>query len=87
MGTTTAQVTVYTRKGCVACMGTFRALTKAGIDYEAIDTTCNQTLEDELRAIGALQMPVVVTPIGTWDGFRDDRIRDLRDHLAQQASA
>ncbi|MBB2925565.1 glutaredoxin family protein [Cellulomonas cellasea] len=84
---TTAKVTVYTRKGCVACMATFRALTKAGISYEAIDTTCNQTLEDELRAAGALQMPVVVTPIGRWDGFRDDRIRDLRDHLAQQASA
>ncbi|MBB2921301.1 glutaredoxin family protein [Cellulomonas cellasea] len=87
METTTAKVTVYTRKGCGACMATFRALTKAGISYEAIDTTCNKTLEDELRASGALQMPVVVTPIGRWDGFRDDRIRDLRDHLAQQASA
>jgi glutaredoxin-like protein NrdH len=84
---TTAKVTVYTRKGCVACMGTFRALTKAGIDYEAIDTTCNPALEDELRARGALQMPVVVSPIGTWDGFRDDRIRDLREHLAQQQAS
>lgn len=83
----TAKVTVYTRKGCVACMATFRALTKAGIEYEPIDTTYNQTLEDELRAAGAMQMPVVVTPIGTWDGFRDDRIRDLRDHLTQQISA
>lgn len=82
MSTTTAEVTVYTRAGCVACMATFRALTKADIGYEAIDVTTNRPLEDELRALGALRMPVVVLADGTWwDGYRDQQIRDLRDRL------
>ncbi|MGW6132342.1 glutaredoxin family protein [Cellulomonas sp. NPDC055163] len=89
MGTTTAQVTVYTRTGCQACRFTFRALDKAGIRYEVVDTTGNTELEDELRARGAMQMPVVVTPIGTWDGYRDKHIKALVEHLAaaQQLSA
>lgn len=88
MSTTTAQVTVYTRVGCVACMATFRALTKAGITYEPIDVTNNTTLEDELRDLGALRMPVVKLPDGTWwDGFRDDQIRDLAQRLAQPVGA
>ena len=87
MDTTATAVTVYTRTGCVMCGATFRALAKAGIEYQAIDTTGNTDLEKELRASGALQMPVVVSPIGTWDGYRDDRIRDLRDHLTGQLTA
>lgn len=71
----TANVTVYTREGCVQCNATTRDLDKAGIEYALIDVTHDEPAADALRAEGHQQLPVVVTENETWTGYRPDKIK------------
>jgi glutaredoxin-like protein NrdH len=70
-------ITVYTKRACVQCNATRKALDKAGIDYRIVDITENAEAYEYVRALGYLQAPVVVTPAGTWSGFRPDRLKIL----------
>ena len=70
-------LTVYTKPACVQCTATFRALDKAGVQYQTIDITVDAEARDYVMALGYLQAPVVVAADTHWGGFRPDRIKAL----------
>ncbi|MBD8505995.1 glutaredoxin-like protein NrdH [Hoyosella sp. G463] len=70
-------ITVYTKPACVQCNATYRALDKAGLEYEVIDITEDGGARDFVMALGYLQAPVVVAGDNHWAGFRPDRIKEL----------
>ncbi|MDN5547156.1 MAG: glutaredoxin-like protein NrdH [Rhodococcus sp. (in: high G+C Gram-positive bacteria)] len=70
-------ITVYTRPACVQCNATYRALDKAGIEYDVIDITENAQARDYVMSLGYLQAPVVVAGENHWSGFRPDEISKL----------
>ncbi len=73
----TRMITVYTKPACVQCNATYKALDKAGVDYEVIDISENADARDYVMALGYLQAPVVVSGDEHWSGFRPDRIKAL----------
>lgn len=69
-------ITIYSPPTpCVQCTATKREFVAKGIPFEAITLTPEQA--DAFKAEGHQQAPVVVTPRGTWAGFRPDLIRGL----------
>ncbi|MHD0301070.1 glutaredoxin-like protein NrdH [Rhodococcus erythropolis] len=70
-------VTVYTKPACVQCNATYRALDKAGIEYDVIDITENAQARDYVMSLGYLQAPVVVAGDVHFSGFRPDEIKKL----------
>ncbi|CAN5164182.1 redoxin NrdH [soil metagenome] len=70
-------ITVYTKPACVQCKATYRALDKAGIEYDVIDITENAQARDYVMSLGYLQAPVVVAGENHWSGFRPDEIKKL----------
>lgn len=70
-------ITVYTKPACVQCNATYRALDKAGIDYDVVDISQDPEARDYVMALGYLQAPVVVADDSHWSGFRPDRIKSL----------
>lgn len=70
-------ITVYTKPACVQCSATYRALDKAGIEYDVIDITENAQARDYVMSLGYLQAPVVVAGENHWSGFRPDEIKKL----------
>ncbi|MGV0991261.1 MAG: redoxin NrdH [Mycobacterium sp.] len=78
-------ITVYTKPACVQCNATYKALDKAGLDYEIIDITEVPEARDYVMALGYLQAPVVVAGGEHWSGFRPDRIRALGGAAAVSA--
>lgn len=73
----TMAITVYTKPACVQCNATYRALDKAGIEYDVIDITENAQARDYVMSLGYLQAPVVVAGENHWSGFRPDEISKL----------
>lgn len=73
-------ITVYTKPACVQCNATYRALDKAGIEYDVIDVidiTENPQARDYVMSLGYLQAPVVVAGDVHFSGFRPDEIKKL----------
>lgn len=70
-------ITVYTKPACVQCNATYKALDKAGVEYEVIDIADDSEARDYVMALGYLQAPVVVAGDEHWSGFRPDRIKAL----------
>ncbi len=70
-------ITVYTKPACVQCNATYRALDKAGIEYDVIDITEDAQARDYVMSLGYLQAPVVVAGENHWSGFRPDEIKKL----------
>lgn len=70
-------VKVYTKPSCVQCNATYRALDSKGIEYEVIDLSIDAEALEEVKALGYLQAPVVVTDSDHWSGFRPDKIDEL----------
>src|SRR5689334_8839086 len=75
-------ITVYTKPACVQCTATYRALDSKGIEYEVHDLSQDPTALEQVKALGYLQAPVVVTDEGHWSGFRPDKIDELAARLA-----
>lgn len=71
-------VTVYSKPACVQCRATTRALDKAGIAYDVIDISMDDSARDYVMALGHLQAPVVVNGTDHWSGFRPERIKSLQ---------
>ncbi|NKF30771.1 glutaredoxin-like protein NrdH [Pseudomonas sp. BGM005] len=71
-------ITVYTKPSCVQCNATYRALDAKGIEYEILDLSEDPTALEQVKALGYMQAPVVVT----WSGFRPDKIDELASRLA-----
>ena len=74
-----AQVTVYSKPGCMQCTMTKKALEKNGIPYTEVDVTeVEAALEYISIELSYAQVPVVVVDDQThWAGFRPDRIGRL----------
>lgn len=73
--------TVYTKPACVQCTATYRALDAKGIEYEVHDLSQDVDALEQVKALGYLQAPVVITDEDHWSGFRPDKI----DELAKRA--
>lgn len=74
-----SSVIVYTKPACVQCTATYRALDKAGVEYESVDISEDNDAREYVLALGYLQAPVVVIDGGDhWSGFRPDRIKALQ---------
>ena len=70
-------VTVYTKPACVQCNATYRALDKKGIAYKTVDMSQDPEALEQVRALGFMQAPVVMTESDSWSGFRPDKIEQL----------
>lgn len=75
-------ITVYTKPSCVQCTATYRALDSKGIEYEIHDLTAEPDALAQVKALGYLQAPVVITDEDHWSGFRPDKIDELAARLA-----
>ena len=75
-------ITVYTKPSCVQCNATYRALDAKGIEYEIHDLSEDASALEQVKALGYMQAPVVVTDEGHWSGFRPDKIDELAARLA-----
>jgi glutaredoxin-like protein NrdH len=75
-------VTVYTKPSCVQCNATYRALDSKGIEYEVPDLSVDENALAQVKELGYLQAPVVITDEGHWSGFRPDKIDELASRLA-----
>ena len=74
-------ITVYTKPSCVQCTATYRALDSKGIEYEVLDLSQDPTALEQVKALGYLQAPVVITDEDHWSGFRPDKIDELASRL------
>lgn len=75
-------ITVYTKPSCVQCNATYRALDAKGIQYEIRDLSEDAAALEQVKALGYMQAPVVITDEGHWSGFRPDKIAELVGRLA-----
>ena len=71
------KITVYSTPGCTQCRMTYKALDRAGIEYEVIDLSQDTDTADKLREQGFRQAPIVLAGTETWTGFRPDKIKAL----------
>jgi glutaredoxin-like protein NrdH len=74
-------ITVYTKPSCVQCNATYRALDAKGIEYQVTDLSQDADALEQVKALGYLQAPVVVTDEDHWSGFRPDKIDELAARL------
>lgn len=71
-------VTVYTKDNCQPCRLTKMALNRKGISITEKAVDKDPSALEEIKALGFLQVPVVVTPDGdAWSGLRPDKIAAL----------
>ena len=75
-------ITVYTKPSCVQCNATYRALDAKGIEYEIRDLSEDVTALEQVKTLGYMQAPVIITDEGHWSGFRPDKIAELAARLA-----
>ncbi|OMH36870.1 glutaredoxin-like protein NrdH [Tersicoccus sp. Bi-70] len=80
-------VTVYTKPACVQCNATYRALDKKGVVYQSVDISQDPQALEELKAMGYLQAPVVVTDDDSWSGFRPDKIATIATGVSASSVA
>lgn len=70
-------ITVYSKPACVQCTATYRALDQRGIAYNVVDISQDAEALAMVRGLGYLQVPVIMTAIDHWSGFRPDKINML----------
>lgn len=75
----TAPITVYTKPSCGQCTATKMALDKAGLDYELVDISKDDSAKEYVTSLGYMQAPVVVAGETHWSGFRREAIRKLAE--------
>jgi glutaredoxin-like protein NrdH len=75
-------VEIYSKPSCVQCYATYRALDSKGIEYEVFDVSVDESALAQVKELGYLQAPVVITDEDHWSGFRPDKIAELATRLA-----
>lgn len=78
-------ITVYSKPACVQCSATTRELDRKGIPHEYIDLMEDSDAMDKVRALGYMQVPVVVAGDDHWAGFRPDKIGQLAEKVLESA--
>lgn len=68
---------MYSKPACVQCTATYRALDERGVEYEVKDLSVDPAALEQVKALGHLQAPVVVTDSANWSGFRPDLIATI----------
>lgn len=75
------RVNVYTKKACVQCDATKRALDKVDVPYSEIDLEENPDIAEKVKSWNFHQAPVVEVideqGIARWSGFRPDLVKEL----------
>lgn len=79
-------ITVYSKPRCVQCDATYRALDRAGVDYQKVDVSVDPQALEYILGLGYQQAPVVVAGSEHWSGFRPDRISAVAKQVLQPAS-
>jgi glutaredoxin-like protein NrdH len=74
-------ITVYTKPACVQCNATYRALDAKGIEYRITDLSQDADALEQVKSLGYMQAPVVITDEDHWSGFRPDKIDELAARL------
>ncbi len=75
-------IIIYSKPACVQCTATYRALDRAGLDYDVIDLSADERALADVLALGHQQAPVVVAGDEHWSGCRPDRIKALAGRVA-----
>jgi glutaredoxin-like protein NrdH len=75
-------ITLFTKPSCVQCNATYRALDAKGIEYDIVDLSEDAAALEQVKSLGYLQAPVVITDEDHWSGFRPDKIDELAQRLA-----
>lgn len=72
-------ITVYTKPGCPACVGTMRYLERHGLVFAVVDVSQNPEARDFVaQTLGYRSLPVVCVDGGEhWSGLRIDRLAEL----------
>lgn len=78
-------ITVFSKPSCVQCDATYRALSKAGLEYTVVDITRDPEALESVKALGYQQAPVVFADGDHWSGFRPDKIKALARQAAELA--
>lgn len=73
---------LFTKPSCVQCTATYRALDAKGIEYDVVDLSEDAAALEQVKSLGYLQAPVIVTDEDHWSGFRPDKIDELAKRLA-----
>lgn len=68
-------ITVYSKPSCVQCTATYRALDRAGLDYDVVDLSLDEQALAQVMDLGYQQAPVVFADDEHWAGFRPDLIK------------
>lgn len=75
-------VTLYTTPGCVQCRFTEKELAKLHVPFETVSLADDGEARAWLKGLGYASAPVLITPMGTWTGFRPDALASLVDVVA-----
>lgn len=70
-------IAYYTQAGCGSCIATKRTMDKLGLEYETIDVTNDEDAREELRQLGASQMPVIVAGNKIITGYKPAELKAL----------
>lgn len=73
----TNTVKLYSKPDCRQCIATERRLIARGVEFDYIDMSTDATALAEVKKLGYLQAPVVVTNDDHWSGFRPDKLDNL----------
>lgn len=60
---------LYSKPGCQQCVATARWLDAKGVEYDYRDASESDEFKDEVKALGYMQLPVVVVDGDHWYGF------------------
>jgi glutaredoxin-like protein NrdH len=69
-----ADVTIYSKDRCPGCRQTKQHLDRLGINYATRNLEDDPSVLDEVKSLGFMAFPVVVTPTGSWSGFDPDKL-------------
>jgi len=71
------EVKIWTKSNCVQCDQTKKQFAKLGINY--VESNIEQDLAqlELFKEQGLMSAPIIECEIGTWSGFRIDKIGDL----------
>lgn len=70
-------VTVFSKSNCHPCKITKKVLTERGVEFEERLVDEDPEALAEIKKMGYLQVPVVVTPEDHWSGLNPDKLDSL----------
>lgn len=75
------KVKIWTKSVCVQCDQTKKQFDKLGVKYEEENIEDNLDQLEIFKEQGFMAAPIVETEIGTWSGFRLDKIGALSNAI------